>query len=174
MKKASNQSILIISVTVIVSMIGLAYASVPLYRLFCQVTGFGGTPQIGLNKNAKILDQTITVRFNADIDPELDWQFSPTETTKQVKIGETVLSFYKARNLSNVQTSGTAIYNVTPLKTGQFFNKIDCFCFEEQSLKPGEEVLMPVTFFIDPEIVKEKNLEDVKVITLSYTFYPLK
>lgn len=151
-------------------MIGLAYASVPLYRIFCQVTGFGGTPQTAEVSNA-VTDVPIKVRFDANVDKKLPWQFEPVQREVTVNIGEESLVFYRAKNVGDKPVTGTATFNVTPLKAGEYFVKIDCFCFEEQILQPGEEVDMPVTFFVDPSILDDKNVQDVKTITLSYSFF---
>lgn len=149
----------------------LSYAAVPLYRLFCQVTGFGGTTQIAKQAPDNVLDREVTVTFNADVDPKLPWKFKPLQFTKKVKIGENVFAAYVAENLSDQPTSGTATYNVTPFEVGPYFNKVQCFCFEKQALPAKAVVNMPISFFIDPEIVNDHQLDDVKHITLSYTFF---
>ncbi|MCG8358662.1 MAG: cytochrome c oxidase assembly protein [Kiloniellales bacterium] len=156
---------------VVCGMIGLAFASVPLYRLFCQVTGFGGTTQVAESLPDTIVDRVITVRFNADISPSLPWHFQPEQREVQVRVGESGLVFYRARNDSGQPSTGTATFNVTPLKAGQYFNKVQCFCFEEQRLLPGEAMDMGVSFFVDPAIMDDRNLDDVQTITLSYTFF---
>ena len=156
-------------------MVGLAYASVPLYRLFCQVTGYGGTTQQAARAPGALSgpagERLITVRFNADTSSKLPWLFKPSQKEVSVKLGEQALAFFEATNRSKEGTSGSAVFNVTPLKAGKYFNKIACFCFDEQHLEPGQAVDMPVTFFIDPEMVKDPNLDDVDTITLSYTFF---
>ncbi len=152
-------------------MVGLAFASVPLYRLFCQVTGFGGTTQVAVSLPSEVADRIIKVRFNSDISPALPWSFQPEQREVSLRIGEQGLVFYRARNLSNEPASGTATFNVTPLKAGQYFNKVQCFCFEEQRLMPGEEMQMGVSFFVDPAIMDDRGLDDLKTITLSYTFF---
>ncbi len=156
-------------------MVGLAFASVPLYQLFCQVTGFGGTTQRAESPPAQAgviaSNRVITVRFNADTAGSLPWQFRPQQTAVRVKVGEESLAFYEARNTSKAPVTGTATFNVTPLKAGQYFVKVECFCFTEQRLAPGKSIDMPVSFYIDPAILKDRNLDDVKTITLSYTFY---
>lgn len=154
------------------AMVGMSYASVPLYRLFCQVTGFGGTTQVASVAPDEILDRTITVRFNADIAPGLAWSFEPVQRDMTVRIGETALAFYRARNLTDRPLTGMATFNVTPDKTGQYFNKIACFCFDQQTLEPGQVVDMPVSFFVDPKLARDRALNDVAHITLSYTFFP--
>ena len=153
------------------AMIGLAFASVPLYRLFCQVTGFGGTTQVAAEAPATVSDRVITIRFNADVNPELPWSFQPVERAVDVKIGEQGLAFYRASNVGAEAVTGTATFNVTPLKAGIYFNKMQCFCFEEQKLEPGQSIEMPVSFFVDPAILEDPNLDDVTTITLSYTFF---
>lgn len=153
------------------AMVGLAFASVPLYRLFCQVTGYAGTTRIAEAPPEQIAERVITVRFNADVNPELPWQFGPVQRAVKVHVGEPGLAFYRARNLSSRAITGTATFNVTPLKAGQYFNKTACFCFDEQRLEPGEDVEMGVSFFIDPAILADRNLDDVKTVTLSYTFF---
>ncbi len=158
--------------TVVAGMIGLSFASVPLYRLFCQVTGLGGTPGVEAAAPETATDTAFTVRFDANTNPDLPWRFTPVQREVSLKLGEEKLAFYEATNLSDEPITGTATFNVTPLKAGQFFVKIDCFCFTEQTLMPGETVDMPVTFYVDPEIYEEVNTRDVTTITLSYTFYP--
>jgi cytochrome c oxidase assembly protein subunit 11 len=154
-------------------MVGAAYASVPLYRLFCQVTGFDGTPRIANAPSTQVLDKTVDIRFDANVAPGLAWRFEPARNTMQVKIGENTLAFYRATNLSDRPLRGTATYNVLPEQAAPFFNKLECFCFKEQLLQPGETLEMPVSFFIDPQIVGDKDAHGVRHITLSYTFYPV-
>lgn len=161
-------SVAIIAVFV---MLGLSYASVPLYRLFCQVTGYGGTPKIVQAPSEAIGSRIIKVRFNADTAGGMPWHFRPMQQELSVKVGEQVLAFYTASNPTNRRIVGTATFNVTPLKAATYFSKIDCFCFTEQILDPGSEIDMPVTFFVDPEIDSEPTLADIKTITLSYTFF---
>jgi len=149
----------------------LAVFAVPLYQLFCQVTGYGGTTQRAEGGGREILERTISVRFDGTVDSSLAWRFEPMQATQRVKIGETALAFYRATNTSDRPVTGQATYNVTPHKAGQYFRKVDCFCFTEQTLDPGESVRMPVTYFIDPAIAKDDNLDGVHEITLSYTFF---
>jgi cytochrome c oxidase assembly protein subunit 11 len=155
-------------------MIGLAYASVPLYDLFCKVTGFGGTPQIASAAPASASAATVSIRFDANISSELDWQFQPTQLTQTVKVGEQTLAHYEAINTSSETLTGSAVFNVTPAEAGAYFNKIECFCFVQQTLKPGQRVDMPVSYFIDPEFLKDADTRGIREITLSYTFYPAK
>lgn len=166
-----NRVVLASLLVVVGGMTALSFASVPLYRLFCQVTGYGGTPQIVSAAPDVISDRQITIRFNSDVDPDLPWAFKPVQRTVKVRIGEERLAFYQATNQSEKTLVGTAVFNVTPLKAGLYFNKIQCFCFDEQRLKPGESAQMPVSFFIDPEMLQDPNLDEVKTITLSYTFF---
>lgn len=158
-------------VGVALGMLGLAYASVPLYDLFCRVTGFGGTTQVADRGSDVILDQTIEVRFDASTDRDMPWKFKPMVPTVRIRIGETGLAFYEATNPTDRPVTGTATYNVTPLSAGSHFVKIDCFCFQEQTLAPGQTVTMPVTFYVDPEVVNDPETKGVHTITLSYTFY---
>jgi cytochrome c oxidase assembly protein subunit 11 len=158
-------------VSVVVGMLGLTAAAVPLYRLFCQVTGYGGTTQRAAAAPDQGLDRTITVRFNADVDPDLPWSFQPEQRQIEVRIGEQSLAYYRARNRSDHPVVGQAVYNVTPFKAGPYFDKIACFCFDEQVLGPGEEVDMPVSFYVDPEILNDPDTRNMHTITLSYTFF---
>lgn len=153
-------------------MLGMAFASVPLYRIFCQVTGFGGTPQRAVAKSEKVLDRTIVVRFDSNVAHGLNWKFKPVQRKMTVKIGENALAFYRATNTSDKPITGTASFNVAPEAAGQHFVKIACFCFTEQTLKPGESVEMPVTFYVDPGLVDDPAASRISEITLSYTFYP--
>ncbi|MGH6944059.1 MAG: cytochrome c oxidase assembly protein [Geminicoccaceae bacterium] len=159
---------------VIALMLGLTAASVPLYRLFCEVTGYGGTTQIALRPPAAASARTIKVRFNADVDPRLPWRFAPAQREIEVRLGEQSLAFYRAINTSSRPIVGQAVYNVTPYKAGPYFTKIACFCFDQQVLKPGEEAEMPVSFYVDPAILTDRNAKDVTAITLSYTFFMLE
>ena len=150
----------------------LSYASVPLYKLFCQVTGYGGTTQQVTSPSSQKLERKIKIRFDANTKPTLDWNFQPVQTSMDISVGQNALAFYQAENTGKDPVVGTATFNVTPEKAGVYFNKIDCFCFVEQLLAPQEAVEMPVSFFIDPDIVNDPNLDDVTTITLSYTFFP--
>jgi cytochrome c oxidase assembly protein subunit 11 len=156
---------------VIAMMLGLTAAAVPLYRLFCQVTGYGGTTQRAEALPAAPLERTIKVRFNAEVDPELPWSFRPAQREVEIRLGEQSLAYYRAENRSDRAIVGQAVFNVTPFKAGPYFDKIACFCFEEQLLQPGQEVDMPVSFFVDPAIAADPNTRDVTTITLSYTFF---
>lgn len=165
------QKTLVKLVGVVVMMGGLAWASVPFYSWFCAVTGFGGTTLEADVGSDVILDETIKIRFDANTDPSMAWSFKPVEREMEIRIGETGLAFYEAHNPTDRVIAGTASYNVAPYEAGGFFTKIDCFCFTEQVLQPGETVLMPVTFYVDPEIVTDRDAKYVHRITLSYTFY---
>lgn len=158
---------------VVVLMGALAWASVPFYDWFCRVTGFGGVTGVAEAGSDQILDQTITVRFDASKERDMPWEFTPVAREMEVRIGETGLAFYEAYNPTDRPVAGQASYNVTPYTAGGFFEKIACFCFEEQVLQPGERVQMPVSFFVDPEIVKDRDGKYVHTITLSYTFYEI-
>lgn len=158
-------------VGVVVTMGALAWAAVPFYNWFCKVTGFGGTTQVAAQAPDQVLDQTIRIRFDANVDANLDWTFRPMQTKMDLKIGENGLAFYEAINNSDETITGTASYNVAPEVTGYYFDKIDCFCFSEQTLKPGERVEMPVSFYVDPDLVKDGDAAWVRDITLSYTFH---
>lgn len=152
-------------------MLGLAFAAVPLYEIFCQVTGFGGTP-IEVDANtAEISNETIKVRFDASVDSRLDWTFKPVKREMEVRLGESNLAYYVAHNPTDEPIVGMATFNVAPLKASPHFMKMACFCFEEQLLMPGESIEMPVSFYIDPEIRKDRHTEELQGVTLSYTFY---
>ena len=161
-------------VSIVVGMAGLAYASVPLYDLFCKVTGYGGTPQIAEMLPSVVGSREMTVRFNADVNRDLPWEFRPVNGKVMVKVGEPTLAFYRVKNLSDETIVGTATYNVTPLSVGNYFSKIDCFCFAEQELKPGESVELPVSFFVETSIESDPAMEDINTVTLSYTFFELE
>lgn len=160
-------------VSVVFIMGALAWASVPFYSWFCRVTGFGGATNIATSESDVILDQEITIRFDASTDRDMPWQFTPSQREMTVKIGQTALAFYEAHNPTDEPVAGQAAYNVTPYAAGGFFDKIECFCFTEQVLQPGETVQMPVSFFVDPAIVEDREGKYVHTITLSYTFYQI-
>ena len=171
---AGNRRILVILAVVVAAMVGLAYASVPLYQLFCQVTGYGGTTQISGDAAVEILpDHPVRVRFDANTNPALNWRFEAVDAPVTLNPGEEVVINYRATNLGDTASAGTSTYNVTPVKAGPHFMKIDCFCFIEQTLQPGESVLMPVRFYIDPDIASEPGTADIDEIILSYTFFPV-
>ena len=156
---------------VVVGMLGMAYASVPLYEIFCRVTGFGGTTQVATAGADRVLDRTMTVRFDSNVNPELPWRFEPAQRAMKLRVGETRLAFYQATNTGSETLVGTATFNVTPNKAGLYFDKIDCFCFTEQVLRPGETVDMPVSFYLDPALAEDRKMDGVTTITLSYTFF---
>lgn len=168
----ANRRIAIACVAFFSGMVGLAYASVPLYELFCQVTGYGGTTQRVEEASDRVLDKTITVRFDANTSGGLGWEFKPVQRQVEIKIGEIAQASYRADNAS-VSSTGTATFNVTPQAAGAYFNKMECFCFTETTLANGEGMDMPVVFFVDPDIVNSKELKDINTITLSYTFFPV-
>ena len=167
----TNKRVALLSAGLALGMLGMAYASVPLYRIFCQVTGFGGTTQVAQGPASAVLDRKITVAFDANTNSGLPWKFKPVQHKITLKVGEQALAFYRAENTSNQTITGTAVFNVSPPLAGKYFNKVECFCFTEQTLNPGQVVDMPVTFFVDPDIAKDQDLEKLKTITLSYTFY---
>lgn len=156
---------------VVAGMVALSFAAVPAYKTFCQITGFDGTTQRATEGAREVLKREVTVRFDATIAQGLPWSFKPQQVSQTSKIGETNLAYYTATNNSDEPVIGTATFNVQPAKAGLYFRKIECFCFTEQVLQPGETMDMPVTYFVDPEISNEDNLDDVHTITLSYTFY---
>lgn len=155
------------------AMVGLAFAAVPLYRIFCQVTGFGGTTMknVGAEAPGAVVGKLVNVRFDANVTPGLPWEFKPEKHVQRVAVGARNMAFYTAKNLSDKPVKGTASFNVTPTQAGQYFTKIQCFCFTEQVLKPGEEMRMPVVFFVDPKILENPVDAKIDEITLSYTFY---
>ena len=170
-----NRNIAAGLVAVVLVMGGLGFASVPLYDLFCRVTGFGGTP---LTAEAapgadRVLDRTIKIRFDASLARGMPWTFVPVERQMEIRIGDTGLAFYEAHNPTDRPVAGSASYNVAPFEAGGFFTKIDCFCFEEQVLLPGETVRMPVSFYVEPDIVTDRDAKFVHTITLSYTFHQI-
>ncbi len=158
---------------IVVTMGALAWASVPFYNWFCRVTGFGGVTQVAEAGSDTMLDRTITIRFDATTDSKMPWEFTPVERTMELKIGEDGLAFYEAYNPTDHPIAGQATYNVAPYEAGGYFNKVQCFCFTEQVLMPGERVQMPVNFFVDPAIVDDRDAKYINHITLSYTFYQI-
>lgn len=172
-QQGKNRRVAFACVAVFAGMVGLSFASAPLYDMFCRMTGFAGTPlRAKAAPGATNPDEaTVTVRFNADVAPGMPWKFQPVQREVTVKPGEETLIFYRASNPTARPVSGQASFNVTPEKVGQYFNKIACFCFEEQMLQAGQSVDMPVSFFVDPEILKDPKTRDVTTITLSYTFF---
>lgn len=169
-----NKSTAISIIMLSIGMFLLAYAAVPLYNLFCKATGFGGTTRVSRETSTYIGENTIKIRFDGNVSPELPWKFLPLNKEVLIKTGENTIIFYEAENLSNEPIIGTAVYNVTPNEAGEFFVKIECFCFQEQILKPHEKITMPVLFYIDPAIENDKNTREIKTITLSYSFFRVK
>jgi cytochrome c oxidase assembly protein subunit 11 len=155
----------------VAAMVGLTWASAPLYRLFCQVTGFGGTTRVAGTESVAPAAATMTIRFNADVARGLPWRFYPAETEAVVRIGATTLASYTVENPTARPITGVATFNVTPEKAGPYFVKVDCFCFEEQTLAPGAKAALPVSFYVDPAILEDPTMADVRAITLSYTFF---
>lgn len=165
-----NLKVAAILATLVIGMVGLAYAAVPLYQLFCQITGYGGTTAVAKAAPGAVAYHPMTLRFDTNVARDLPWRFMPPEPV-DVRLGEERLVKFKATNIGTEPILGTATFNVTPFKVGQYFNKIECFCFTEQLLMPGESKEFPVTFFVDPELADDKSTEDVNTITLSYTFF---
>jgi cytochrome c oxidase assembly protein subunit 11 len=159
---------------IVVGMVGLAYASVPLYDLFCKVTGFGGTPITRDSNGSEVLDRTISVRFDSNVAPGLNWRFSPETPEVKVKLGETTTVLYKVTNKGDRPSTGIATYNVQPDLAGTYFSKLECFCFTEQTLQPGETLESAVVFYVDPRLAQDPDVKDLASITLSYTYFPSK
>jgi cytochrome c oxidase assembly protein subunit 11 len=156
---------------VVFTMVGVSFAAVPLYDLFCRITGFGGTPMIGQQAPATPGDFVVTVRFNANTQPNLPWRFEPAQPAMQLRVGEEGVGFYIARNISDRPATGVSTYNVTPEVIGKYFHKTACFCFEEQTLTPGQQVDMPLAFWVDPRIAQDPNTRGIHTITVNYTFH---
>jgi len=167
----SNRKVVVLCVSIFSVMLGLAFASVPLYDLFCRVTGYGGTTQVSDVAPKEISDQTILVKFDANVNGALGWSFKPEVTEVRVRIGEVATVNYIAQNRTARTTFGSSTFNVTPGNVGQYFSKIQCFCFTEQKLEAGEMVKMPVQFYVDPAILADEDANEVHSITLSYTFF---
>ena len=158
-------------VGLVVTMGALAWAAVPFYDWFCRVTGYGGTTQVAAAGSDQVLDRTVRVRFDANVDRGMEWTFRPMQTSMELRIGENGMAFYEAINNSDVPITGTASYNVAPEVAGYYFSKVECFCFTEQTLQPGERIEMPVSFFVDPALAGDADASWVRDITLSYTFH---
>jgi cytochrome c oxidase assembly protein subunit 11 len=172
MQGRNNGAVVMMCLSFVFGMGAMSYAAVPLYRIFCQVTGYNGTTQRVDQVSSVVLDRTMRVTFDANVAPGLQWEFKPVEREVNPKIGETIQVNFTAENRSNETQRGQAVFNVTPGEAGVYFNKVQCFCFTETDLKPGEKLDMPVVFYIDPEIVKAVESKDIHTVTLSYTFYP--
>ena len=168
---AKNRSVVLKLVLLSSFMLGLSFASVPLYDWFCRVTGWGGVTNVASGPSDMILDQTVKIRFDGTLERGMPWNFKPVVREMEINIGETGLAFYEVHNPTDKPIAGTASFNVYPYSTGSYFNKIACFCFEMQVLQPGETVQMPVTFFVDPDMLNDKEAKYAKTITLSYTFH---
>lgn len=171
---ANNVRVAVAAGSVACLMVGMAFAAVPLYDLFCRVTGYGGTTQVAAAAPEAVSDRLVTIRFDASLNRDMPWRFEAPAEPITLRVGESGLVFYKARNLADTTVTGTATFNVSPQKAGYYFSKIDCFCFTEQALEPGQEMDMPVTFFVDPEILEDPEMAAVTTITLSYTFFESK
>lgn len=171
-QNASGNTRLALSLALLaLGMVMLSFAAVPLYDMFCRITGYGGTTQVAAAAPESLLERRMTVRFNTDVAKDLPWSFKADQGTVQVQVGEERLVSFTARNTSDQPVYGTAIYNVTPHRVAEYFSKIQCFCFDLQKLEPGEEMHMPVSFFIDPQIADDPYLRDLETVTLSYTFF---
>jgi cytochrome c oxidase assembly protein subunit 11 len=166
-----NRTVLIAAAAVPLAMFGAAYAAVPLYELFCQVTGFGGTTRIAEKAAGRVLDREVTVRFDANTADGINWRFEPEQPEVRLKVGENALAFYRVTNTSDRPVTAVATYNVTPHKAGPYFMKLECFCFQDKTLQPGETAELPVIFYVDPAISDDRQRDDVTTITLSYTFF---
>lgn len=172
-KQRSNRMVAGMCIAFVGGMVGMAYAAVPIYAMFCKITGYGGTTQRVEQYSDKILDREITIRFDANTSGGLPWDFQPVAREVKIKIGETTQAHYTAKNVFDKATSGRATFNVTPDLAGAYFNKVECFCFTDNTLEAGASIDMPVVFFVDPEIINVPELKDIKTITLSYTFFPI-
>ncbi|WP_417693467.1 cytochrome c oxidase assembly protein [Roseibium sp.] len=169
-----NRRVGFVCASIFVSMVGASYAAVPLYNMFCRVTGFGGTTQVATQEADHVIDRKIIVRFDGNVNHTLSWKFAPEHRQMEMKMGETRQMSYVATNTGSRRTVGTSVFNVTPLEAGAYFNKLECFCFTEQALEAGETVEMPVVFFVDPDMNNDPDLKHVREITLSYTFFPVE
>jgi len=169
----ANRKTLFVLIGIGLSMLALGFASKPLYDTFCKLTGYGGTTRYADENLSEILDRTVTVSFDANVS-DLPWDFVPEQRKMSVQLGQTGLAYYKVKNKSDQPMVGTATFNVTPIKAAPFFIKTECFCFTEQRIEPGQEISMPVLFFVDPQLDEDKRLADVKDITLSYTFFEVE
>lgn len=173
-KLNTNRLVAIALAGFVAFMLGLSFAAVPLYRMFCAATGYGGTPQRAALAPTKAFPKKVLVRFDTNVEPGLPWSFEPVQTSVMVQVGENKLAFFRATNLSKEAVTGSAVFNVSPDNMGQYFTKIQCFCFTQQTLRPGETAEMPVSFFIDPAMLNDSSARTVRDMTLSYTFYKVK
>ncbi|MEE9272187.1 MAG: cytochrome c oxidase assembly protein [Robiginitomaculum sp.] len=172
--EGANKKTVFLLTLLTLAMLGLGMSAKPLYNTFCRVTGYGGTTRVADNQSQTIIDRDIRIRFDTNVSDALPWEFYPLDTSVNVKLGQNVLVFFGAKNLSDHPIVGTASYSVSPVKAAPFFDKVECFCFTEQLLEPGELVKMPVLFFVDPDLANDERLDDIKTITLSYTFHVAK
>jgi cytochrome c oxidase assembly protein subunit 11 len=173
----SNRRVAMLAAGGALAMLGLGYAAVPLYRLFCQATGFGGTPMRASEAQAasvKAVGRMISIRFDGNVDPGMGWQFAPEQVTQKVVIGQRSLAVFTAENTSDREITGAASYNIAPDEAARYFNKVQCFCFTLQKLAPHQKIRMPVSFYVDPKILEDKDVKQLQQITLSYTFHPVK
>lgn len=171
--KPNNKRTIVPLVGMVFLMGLLSFASVPMYDWFCRVTGYGGTPNTAEANNSKVLENTIKVRFDASLERNMPWNFEPLQYELEINVGDSGIAFYEAFNPTDRPVAGQASFNVVPFSAGQYFTKVECFCFVEQVLQPGEKVTMPVSFYIDPEIVNDREAKFVNSVTLSYTFYEI-
>ena len=170
--KKNNLKITFSLIFLVSFMFFLTFAAVPLYKLFCQVTGYGGTPKIvNVKDQINVSEKKIKIEFNSDVNKKLNWSFKPEQRSIESKIGDSILAFYKAKNNGNKSITGIATYNILPFEAAKYFNKVDCFCFEDQTLEPGEEVVLPINFYIDPKILDDPSVKHLNSIVLSYTFF---
>ncbi len=172
MESANNTRVALMAAFVVAAMVGASYAAVPFYKAFCQATGFGGTTQRASKAPEAATDQDITIRFDANTSSGLTWNFHPRQNTMTIKVGAQAIAYFDASNIGNKELTGSAIFNVTPPQAGAYFNKIQCFCFSRQTLKPGQSAEFPVVYFVDPALLQDANSRGIHEITLSYTFYP--
>ena len=170
---SANRAVVTACLVTLAVMAGVTSYSPALYKIFCQITGYGGTTQRVVNASTKVLDRVITVRFDANVSPNLAWKFEPVQATMDVRLGETTMAFFRATNMSDMPLTGSAAFNVAPDVMGLYFNKIQCFCFTEQTLQPRQSVEMPVTFYVDPKMLDDRDTRDLGNVTLSYVFYPV-
>ncbi|WAC27371.1 cytochrome c oxidase assembly protein [Ancylobacter sp. SL191] len=168
----SHRIVALSCVAFVATMVGASYAAVPLYEMFCRVTGFGGATVVAAAAPAEALERTVEVRFDANVAPGLNWSFAPEMRSMQVRVGETKLAYYRVKNRGTTPVTAAATYNVTPAQSGPYFAKMQCFCFTDQTLQPGESLDMPVIFFVDPSLAEDPEMKGLKTITLSYTFFP--
>jgi len=170
-RKGNNKLVAFTLLGVIGGMLGLSFAAVPLYRIFCQITGYGGTPRIDAGASPGVVDRTITIRFNADVHSGMPWKFAPAQKQVTLRLGEEAVAFYTARNPTDRPIIGVSTYNVTPDKAGRYFHKTACFCFNEQTLAPGQQVQMPLTFFLDPAMLNDPDTKGIRTVTIHYSFF---